>query len=132
MHFISISTIPLALALVVTTSSILSVSAAPDSVAIVEPSENNQAQFDHEAPTGRTLPANPAPGFTTRRNKARGRALMEAKITATANTAVAGRDATPPEAGVPDSTGYTTEDGEAFNAWAKWMCPHESTVCNLT
>ncbi len=135
MHFTSISTIPLALALVLTSSSLLSVSAAPDSVAIVEPSENNQDQFDYEALTGPTLPENQAPGFTTRRNKARGRALTDAKNIAITNTAVGGRDVAHPDPSVPDNEnpmpGGNEQDAEAFDALAKSMCPTEPTLCGL-
>lgn len=130
MHFTSISTIPLALALLLTSSSLLSVSAAPDSVAIVKPSENNQDQFDYEALTGPTLPH-----FTTRRNKARGRALTDAKNIAITNTAVGGRDVAHPDPSVPDNEnpmpGGTEQDAEAFDAFAKSMCPTEPTLCGL-
>lgn len=131
MHFTSTSTIPLALALLLTSSSFLSVSATPDSVAIVEPSENNQAQFDYEAVTGPTMDVSKAPGFTTRRYKARGRALTHANNIAITNTAVGGRDLahTDPndidiENPPVEERGMNTYDNLLADQLAQEMCPY--------
>lgn len=135
MHLTSISTIPLALALLLTSSSLLCVSAAPDSVAIVEPSENNQAQFDDALLRGPTLPENEAPGFTSRRYKARGRAITAANNIVVTNTAVAGRDLAHRDPndidglGTSVGRGTTIQDMEAFDAYAKTMCPVEPNLC---
>ncbi len=61
MHFTSTSTIPLALALLLTSSSLLSVSATPDSVSIVQPYEQNNERIDCAALTGSTLDEGKAP-----------------------------------------------------------------------